>query len=200
MQRESETNRLEAFSDGVMAVVITIMAFNVKSPAGATLTDLHRVAPELLVYVLSFAMIGIYWNNHHHLLRATERLDGAVMWANLHLLFWLSLMPLVTAWIGRYPVHALPAACYGVVALGCAIAYWVLVRRIISANGENSVVARAIGKDFKGNISLVCYLVGTGIAFVAPLASYGIYASVAVMWFVPDRRLAPSPEAEPGAG
>jgi uncharacterized membrane protein len=188
-KRESETDRLEAFSDGVMAVIITIMAFNVKSPVGATLSDLHRVLPELLVYVLSFALIGTYWNNHHHLLRATERLDGAVMWANLHLLFWLSLMPLVTAWIGRYPIHAVPAAAYGVVGLGSAIAYWVLVRRIIHANGESSVVAQAIGRDLKGSVSLVLYLAGVGFAFVTPVMSYLLYAAVAVMWFVPDRRL-----------
>jgi uncharacterized membrane protein len=172
-----------------MAVIITIMAFNVKSPVGATLSDLHRVLPELLVYVLSFALIGTYWNNHHHLLRATERLDGAVMWANLHLLFWLSLMPLVTAWIGRYPIHAVPAAAYGVVGLGSAIAYWVLVRRIIHANGESSVVAQAIGRDLKGSVSLVLYLAGVGFAFVTPVMSYLLYAAVAVMWFVPDRRL-----------
>jgi uncharacterized membrane protein len=196
-QRESETDRVEAFSDGVMAVIITIMAFNVKSPLGATLSDLHRVLPDLLVYVLSFALVGIYWNNHHHLLRATERIDGAVMWANLHLLFWLSLMPLVTAWIGRFPIHAVPAASYGVVGLGSAIAYWVLVRRIIHANGDASLVAQAIGRDLKGYASLVLYVAGIGFAFLAPVVSYVLYVSVAVMWFVPDRRLV-TRETAPG--
>jgi uncharacterized membrane protein len=194
VRRESETDRLEAFSDGVMAVVITIMAFDVKSPAGATFSAFHRVVPELLVYLLSFAMIGIYWNNHHHLLRATERIDGAVMWANLHLLFWLSLMPIVTAWIGRYPIHALPAAAYGLVGLGSAIAYTVLVRRIIHANGDSSRVARAIGSDLKGKLSLALYALGIGIAFATPVASYFVYAAVAVMWFVPDPRLASTKE------
>ena len=195
MKRESETDRLEAFSDGVMAVVITIMAFDVKSPAGATLSAFHHVVPDLLVYLLSFAMIGIYWNNHHHLLRVTDRMDAGVMWANLHLLFWLSLMPIVTAWIGRYPIHAFPAAAYGLVGLGAAIAYTILVRGIIHANGDSSVVARAIGSDFKGKLSLVLYVSGVGLAFVTPVVSYVVYAAVAIMWFVPDRRLAVAKEA-----
>ena len=133
--RLDETDRLEAFSDGVMAVIITIMAFNVKPPNGASLSATHAVLPELLVYMLSFAMIGIYWNNHHHLLRSTDRMDGSVMWSNLFLLFWLSLVPVVTGWVGRYPNHALPAATYGIVALGSALAYSILVRFIIRANG-----------------------------------------------------------------
>ncbi|MGA2528884.1 MAG: TMEM175 family protein [Acidimicrobiales bacterium] len=195
MERVNETERVEAFSDGVMAVIITIMAFDVKSPVGTSLTALHRVLPALFVYVLSFAMIGIYWNNHHHLLRATDKIDGAVMWANLHLLFWLSLMPIVTAWIGHYPIHSLPAASYGVVGLGAAVGYWILVRRIIHANGDSSTVARAIGSDLKGNISLVFYVAGTGLAFVAPVVSYVLYAAVAVMWFVPDRRLVTAEDA-----
>ncbi|MGO9581393.1 MAG: TMEM175 family protein [Acidimicrobiales bacterium] len=195
MQRLSETDRLEAFSDGVMAVIITIMAFNVKPPAGASLSALHDRLPQLLVYVLSFAMVGTYWNNHHHLLRATERMDGAVMWANLHLLFWLSLLPIVTGWVGRYPLHALPAAAYGVVGLGSAAAYWILVRRIIHANGDSSAIARAIGSDMKGNLSLILYAAGAGSAFAAPVASYVMYGAVAVMWFVPDRRLALTQEA-----
>jgi uncharacterized membrane protein len=186
--RLSETERLEAFSDGVMAVIITIMAFNVRPPTGTSVSALHSVLPELLVYILSFAIVGIYWNNHHHLLRATERMGGAVMWANLFLLFWLSLMPLVTGWVGKYPRHALPAAAYGLVGLGSAIAYWILVRMIIRANGTDSTVARAIGSDIKGNLSLVLYAAGIGLAFAAPVASYALYAAVAIMWFVPDRR------------
>ena len=192
--RLSETDRLEAFSDGVMAVIITIMAFNVKPPNGASLSALHGVVPDLLVYVLSFAIVGTYWNNHHHLLRATERMNGAVMWANLFLLFWLSLMPIVTGWVGRYPRHGLPIAAYGLVGLGSAIAYWILVRMIIRANGRESAVARAIGSDIKGNVSLVLYAAGVGLAFAAPVASYAAYAAVAVMWLVPDRRLALSQE------
>jgi uncharacterized membrane protein len=190
--RLNDTDRLEAFSDGVMAVIITIMAFNVRSPVGASLSALHRTLPDLLVYVLSFAIVGTYWNNHHHLLRATERLDGAVMWANLHLLFWLSILPIATAWVGRFPSHALPAGAYGVVGLGSAVAFWILVRMIIRANGRDSAVARAIGTDIKGNLSLVLYGTGVGLAVVSPVISYVLYASVAVMWFVPDRRLAPA--------
>ncbi len=186
--RLSETDRLEAFSDGVMAVIITIMAFNVKPPLGASLHAVHGVVPDLLVYVLSFAIVGTYWNNHHHLLRATERMNGAVMWANLFLLFWLSLLPVVTAWVGKFPSHALPAAAYGLVGLGSAIAFWILVRAIIRANGADSTVARAIGSDIKGNLSLVLYAFGAGLAFVAPVVSYVMYGAVAVMWFVPDRR------------
>jgi uncharacterized membrane protein len=195
MQRLSETDRLEAFSDGVMAVVITIMAFNVKPPDGASLSAFHRVLPGLFVYVLSFAMIGIYWNNHHHLLRATGRMDGAVMWANLHLLFWLSLLPIVTAWVGHYPLHTLPAVSYGAVGLGSALAYWVLVRTIIRANGSDSAVARALGSDLKGRLSPALYAAGVGLAFATSVLSYVIYAAVAVMWFIPDRRLAEGQEA-----
>lgn len=188
--RLSETDRLEAFSDGVMAVIITIMAFNVKPPTEASLSALHHDLPELLVYVLSFAIVGTYWNNHHHLLRATERMNGAVMWANLHLLFWLSLLPIVTGWVGKFPRHALPAGAYGAVALGSAVAFWILVRMIIRANGRESTVARAIGSDSKGNLSLVLYAAGVGLAAVTPVASYVLYGTVALMWFVPDRRFA----------
>lgn len=194
--RLSETDRLEAFSDGVMAVIITIMAFNVKPPLGSSLSAVHSVLPELLVYVLSFAIVGTYWNNHHHLLRATTRMNGAVMWANLFLLFWLSLLPIVTGWVGKYPRHALPAASYGLVGLGSAIAYWILVRAIIRANGTDSTVARAIGSDIKGNASLALYAAGSGLAFASPVASYIMYAAVAIMWFVPDRRLALRPEGQ----
>jgi len=185
----TDTDRLEAFSDGVMAVIITIMAFEVRPPGGPSLEALHHDLPHLLVYVLSFAIVGIYWNNHHHLLRVTERISGSVMWANLHLLFWLSLLPIVTGWIGTFPVHSLPAASYGVVGLGSAVAYWVLVRRIIHANGSDSAVARGVGSDLKGNLSLVLYLAGIGVAVASPVASYALYAAVALMWFVPDRRL-----------
>jgi len=183
-----DTDRLEAFSDGVMAVIITIMAFNVKPPAGTSISALHGVLPRILVYILSFVMIGIYWNNHHHLLRATDRMDAAVMWSNMFLLFWLSLLPVVTDWVGTYPNHSLPAASFGVIALGAGFAYWLLVRAIIRANGQSSKVAQAVGGDLKGNLSVVLYAAGTGLAFVAPVLAYVLYAAVAVMWFVPDRR------------
>ena len=191
----TDTDRLEAFSDGVMAVIITIMAFSVKPPTGASFSALHSVLPELLVYVLSFVMVGTYWNNHHHLLRATAKMNGAVMWANLHLLFWLSLLPIVTGWVGRYPLHSLPAASYGLVGLGAAVAFWILVRAIIRVNGRDSAVARGIGSDVKGNLSLVLYATGVGLAALTPVASYVLYGTVAVMWFVPDRRLAPPERA-----
>ncbi len=187
--RLTETDRLEAFSDGVMAVIITIMAFNVKPPSGASLSAMRGDLSELLVYVLSFAIVGTYWNNHHHLLRATERLNASVMWANLHLLFWLSLLPIVTGWVGKYPRHALPAGAYGIVGLGAAVAFWILVRMIVSANGSDSTVAQAIGSNIKGNLSLVLYGAGAGLSAVTPVVSYFLYGAVALMWFVPDRRL-----------
>ncbi len=193
--RLNDTDRLEAFSDGVMAVIITLMAFSIPIPNGPTGTALRDSIPHLLVYVLSFVMVGIYWNNHHHLLRATEHIDGTVMWSNLLLLFWLSLFPIVTAWIGRYPKHTLPALVYGAVALGAALAYSVLVRRIIRVDGSASAVARSIGSDAKGYLSLVMYAAGIGLAFVTPFLSYGFYAAVAVIWFIPDRRLTDAPTA-----
>ena len=182
------TDRLEAFSDGVMAVIITIMAFELRAPAGTTFAALrHELAP-LLVYVLSFANIGIYWNNHHHLLRFTPRISPAVMWSNLHLLFWLSLVPVLTEWVGEAPQHALPAASYGAVALAAAVAYWVLVRSIIRAN-SGSQIATAIGGDAKGLVSIGIYAAGIALSPLSAYFSYALYAGVAVMWFVPDRRL-----------
>ncbi len=187
--RELDAHRLEAFSDGVMAVIITIMAFDLKTPATPDLHGLsHRVAP-LLVYVLSFTMIGIYWNNHHHLLRATERISGAVMWSNLYLLFWLSLIPFATAWVGTAHAHSLPAITYGAVALGAAIAYSALVRAILHANPNDKSLAAAVGTDIKGMVSLAIYAIGVGLAFVSPYLAYASYALVSVIWFVPDRRL-----------
>ncbi len=188
----NETDRLEAFSDAVMAVIITIMAFNVKPPAATSLSAVRASMPELLVYVLSFAIIGTYWNNHHHLLRATHRMSGGVMWSNLHLLFWLSLFPVVTGWVGLFPGAAVPSAFYGVVGLASAFAYWILVRAIIRANGADSQVARRIGSDLKGKLSPVLYAAGVGLAFATPIAADLVYAAVAAMWFVPDRRLAPA--------
>jgi uncharacterized membrane protein len=188
-----ETDRVEAFSDSVMAVIITLMAFNVKPPNGTALVALRGDLPQLLVYVLSFAIVGIYWNNHHHLFRATDHLSAGVMWSNLHLLFWLSLLPIATGWVGRFPFEPFPSAFYGLLGLATAVAYWILVRAIIRANGKDSRVARAIRSDTKGRLSLVLYAAGTGLAFAAPVASYVAYVVVAIMWFVPDRRLAREP-------
>jgi uncharacterized membrane protein len=196
--RLSETDRLEAFSDGVLAVIITIMAFSIPTPGGSSAAALHGLVPHLLVYVLSFATIGIYWNNHHHLLRATERISGSVMWANLFLLFWLSLFPIVTAWVGRFPRHALPAMSYGLIGLGAGVAYSVLVRMIIRVNGSDSTVGRSIGTDTKGYLSLVLYAAGMALAFVprSPWLAYVAYGAVAVMWFIPDRRFTIVAESE----
>jgi uncharacterized membrane protein len=190
--REIDAHRVEAFSDGVMAVIITIMAFDLKTPGTPDLHGLaQRVAP-LLVYVLSFTVIGIYWNNHHHLLRATERISGAVMWTNLHLLFWLSLVPFATAWVGTAHGRLLPAVTYGAVALGAALAYSALVQAILRANPDDEYLAAAVGADVKGTVSLAIYMFGVGLAFVNPYLAYVCYASVSLLWFVPDRRLTPS--------
>jgi uncharacterized membrane protein len=185
---EMGTARVEAFSDSVMAVIITIMAFQLRAPRDATLDAVRDQLPGLLAYVLSFVAVGIYWNNHHHLLRAADQISGAVMWANLFLLFWLSLIPVLTQWLRDAYRHALPAAAYGAVLLAAGLAYAILVRALIQANGRESAVAEAIGSDVKGNASLVLYAAGVGLAFVSPWISYALYVAVAVMWFVPDRR------------
>jgi len=183
-----EADRLEAFSDGVMAVIITIMAFGLSIPKEPTWHALSEQVPSLLVYILSFTMIGIYWNNHHHLLRATERISASVMWANLALLFWLSLIPFATKWVGEEHRASLPASVYGMVALGAALAYGVLVRAIIRANGRGSTVAVAVGSDRKGNVSIGLYVAAIVLAWVSPWVAYALYIAVAVVWFVPDRR------------
>jgi uncharacterized membrane protein len=183
-----DSNRVEAFSDGVMAVIITIMAFELKRPDHPTWHALTQSMSGLLVYILSFVIIGIYWNNHHHLFRATERISGAVMWANLFLLFWLSLLPFVTYWVSTFYKSHLPASIFGVVALGAAVAFEILVRTIIRANGRDSAVARAVGSDLKGNLSVAMYAAGVGLAWVSPWIAYGLYVAVAIVWFVPDRR------------
>jgi uncharacterized membrane protein len=171
-----------------MAVIITIMAFQLRAPRDATLDAVRDQLPGLLAYVLSFVAVGIYWNNHHHLLRAADRISSAVMWANLFLLFWLSLIPVLTEWLRDAYRHALPAAAYGAVLLAAGFAYAILVRALIRANGRTSAVAQAIGSDVKGNASLVLYAAGVGLAFVSPWISYVLYVAVAIMWFVPDRR------------
>ncbi len=186
---ERETQRLEAFSDGVMAVIITIMAFELHTPLRASVHALGKRLPALLIYLLSFTFIGIYWNNHHHLLRAARRVSAAVMWGNLHLLFWLSLIPVCTEWIGEDYRHSLPAAAYGVVCFGSAVAFSLLVVAIVRTDGRDSVVARAIGSNLKGRVSLLLYAVGVALAALSPYASYAVYAVVALIWFIPDRRL-----------
>jgi uncharacterized membrane protein len=185
---ELGTSRTEAFSDGVMAVIITIMALELRAPEGATLEAVRGRLPGLLVYLLSFVIIGIYWNNHHHLLRAAERISGAAMWANLFLLFCLSLIPVQTEWLRDEYRHPLPAAAYGTVALAAGVGYSILARALIRANGPDSAVAAAIGSDRKGYASLALYAAGVGLAFVSPWIAYGCYVAVAVLWFIPDRR------------
>jgi uncharacterized membrane protein len=184
-----DTHRLEAFSDGVMAVIITIMAFDLKVPLTADLHGLATRVPALLVYMLSFTVIGIYWNNHHHLLRATGRISSSVMWTNLHLLFWLSLIPFATDWVGTAHDRSLPAATYGVVALGAAVAYFALVRAILHANSEDEALAAAVGRDIKGTVSAIIYAIGIALAFVSPYLAYACYVAVSLLWFIPDRRL-----------
>jgi uncharacterized membrane protein len=193
-QVESETGRLEAFSDGVLAVIITIMALELKAPVEGTFRSLHDRLPALLVYILSFTFIGIYWNNHHHLLRAARRITAVVMWANLHLLFWLSLIPVLTEWIGEHYEKTAPAATYAMVCLCAGVAFTILVWAIIRADGSSSLVATAIGSDVKGRVSMLGYAAATALAFVSPWISYALIAAVALMWFIPDRRLTrPSP-------
>ena len=180
--------RLEAFSDGVIAIIITIMVLELKVPDADTLEALLPLMPVLLSYVLSFIYVGIYWNNHH-LLHAVSHVNGRVLWANLHLLFWLSLIPFVSGWMGENHFTTLPVAAYGIVLFMCAIAYSVLVRSLTSQHGENKVLADAIGSDTKGNLSLVLYLVGVGLAFVHPWIGFAFYVAVALMWLVPDSRI-----------
>jgi uncharacterized membrane protein len=197
---ESETGRLEAFSDGVIAVIITITALELRAPVGGSFTDLLSRLPTLLVYILSFVFIGMYWNNHHHLLRAARRVTGGVMWANLHLLFWLSLIPVLTGWLGEhYQKHA-PAATYGVVGLGAGVAFIILTKAIIRADGSDSLVAQAIGRDYKGRVSLLAYAAAIGLAFVSPWITYALFVGVALMWFVPDRRFSRQATRSPSPG
>jgi uncharacterized membrane protein len=186
---ELGSERLEAFSDAVFAVIITIMALELRAPEGHTLAHVRDdLLPGLVAYVLSFSLLGIYWNNHHHLLRAAERINGSVMWTNLFLLFWLSLIPVLTEWVREEYEYPLPAAAYGVVLLASGFAYSLLVRALIRANGRDSAVARAIGSDVKGNLSLVIYAAAIPLAFVSPWIAYALYVVVALVWFVPDRR------------
>ena len=181
--------RLEAFSDGVIAIIITIMVLELKVPHGSDFASLAPLLPVFLSYVLSFVYVGIYWNNHHHMLHATHKVSGSVLWANLHLLFWLSLFPFATAWMGENHFTALPTAMYGVVLLMAAIAYWILQQRIIAVEGHDSLLARATGNDFKGRLSPLFYIAGIALAFVQPWLSCALYVLVALVWLVPDRRI-----------
>ena len=181
--------RLEAFSDGVIAIIITIMVLEMKVPHDPTWAGLASLAPVFLSYVLSFVYVGIYWNNHHHMLHACSSVSGGVLWANLHLLFWLSLLPFVTGWMGENHFGALPSAVYGVVLLGSAIAYWVLQQSIIAAGGENSVLRRAVGRDWKGTLSPLAYIAGIAASFWNPWIAEAMYVLLALVWVVPDRRI-----------
>jgi len=181
--------RLEAFSDGVLAIIITIMVLELKVPHGAGLDSLGPMLPAFLSYVLSFIYVGIYWNNHHHLLHAAHRVSGGLLWANLNLLFWLSLFPVTTAWMGENHFAPLPSAVYGFVLLMAAIAYWLLQRCIIAIEGPDSMLARAVGRDWKGKLSPLVYLLAIPGAFVAPGIAPGLYVLVALIWLVPDRRI-----------
>jgi uncharacterized membrane protein len=181
--------RLEAFSDGVIAILITIMVLSLDVPKGSNWADLRHVIPRFLTYLLSFVVLGIYWNNHHHMLQAASRVNGAILWANLHLLFWLSLFPFFTSWMGTTHFAELPVSAYGAVLLLAAIAYYVLQMIIVSEHGPDSTIAQAVGRDLKGKISPALYTVAIPLAFVDRWISVAIYALVALMWFVPDRRL-----------
>ena len=182
-------SRLEAFSDGVIAILITIMVLELKVPQRGDLAGLIPLYPVFLSYLLSFVFLGIYWSNHHHLLQAVKQVDGRVLWANLHLLFWLSLIPFVTGWVGENHFVPWPVAMYGVVLLMAAIAYYILARTLVSLHGKESTIAIALGADFKGKISVVIYLLAIPLAFVSQWIAGGLYVAVAVMWLIPDRRI-----------
>ncbi len=181
--------RLEAFSDGVMAIIITIMVLELKVPHETTTEALAKLLPVFLSYALSFVYLGIYWNNHHHMLHATHRVTGAMLWANLHLLFWLSLIPFATGWMGENQFAALPAALYGVVLLLAAIAYFLLQQSIIASQGADSLLRKAVGSDWKGKISPLFYATAIPMAFWSTWVALGLYVAVALIWLVPDRRI-----------
>jgi uncharacterized membrane protein len=182
-------SRLEAFSDGVVAIIITIMVLELRVPHGAELSSLRPLLPVFLSYVLSFVFVGIYWSNHHHLLQAVKQVNGRILWANLHLLFWLSLIPFVTAWMGENHFAAWPVALYGVVLLCAGIAYFILTRALLNLHGKESALAIALGADFKGKISVIICAVAIPLAFVHPLLAGALYVLIAAMWLVPDRRI-----------
>jgi uncharacterized membrane protein len=185
-----EKNRLEAFSDGVLAIIITIMVLELKVPHGSELAALQPLLPVFLTYLLSFVYVGIYWNNHHHLIKAAHKVNGAMMWANLHLLFWLSLFPFVTGWMGENHFQPVPTALYGAVMLLAAIAYYILQSVIIAQEGRDSKLAASIGRDFKGKLSPVLYAIAIAASFFQPWIAGCVYVFVALMWLIPDRRIA----------
>ena len=184
-----EKDRLLAFSDGVIAIIITIMVLELTAPHGANWSDLAPLAPVFSSYVLSFTFVAIYWNNHHHLLYTLSRVNGTILWANLHLLFWLSLIPFATAWVGENPFAPVPTAVYGVAFLMPGCAYYLLVRAMLQLEGPDSTLARAVGRDLKGKGSLVLYAAGIAIALIEPWGAVAIYVAVALMWLIPDRRI-----------
>ena len=181
--------RLEAFSDGVIAIIITIMVLELKVPHGAEWEALGPLIPVLLSYVLSFVFVGIYWNNHHHMLQAARQVNGGILWANLHLLFWLSLIPFVTRWMGENHFAALPVALYGTVLLMAACAYFILARSLIAHHGKDSELALALGRDYKGKVSVILYAAAIPLSFVNAWIATAIYVAVAIMWCIPDRRI-----------
>jgi uncharacterized membrane protein len=182
-------SRLEAFSDGVIAIIITIMVLELRAPAGTDLPSLQPLIPVFISYLVSFAYLAIYWNNHHHMLHTCRRVNGSILWANIHLLFWLSFFPFVTAWVGEKPGATAPSALYGVILLLAALAYYILQNTIIAVEGKHSILAKAVGKDFKGKLSLVLYAGAIAASLVLPPVAHIIYVAVALMWLVPDRRI-----------
>ena len=182
-------NRLEAFSDGVLAIIITIMVLEIKTPEGTDFRSFLKLLPVFMSYILSFIYVGIYWNNHHHLMHTVKKVKGGILWANLHLLFWLSLIPFATAWIGEHHFAAFPMFIYGCVLLMCALAYFILQIQIISNHGNDSILARAIGKDFKGKASVILYFIAILSTYYHEVISAVIYILVALMWLIPDKRI-----------
>jgi uncharacterized membrane protein len=184
-----EKNRMEAFSDGVLAIIITIMVLELKVPHGDHFTDLLPVWPIFLSYLLSFIYVGIYWNNHHHMMYTVKHINGSVLWANLNLLFWLSLIPFVTAWMGENHFSMWPVTIYGIDLLMCALSYSLLLSRLLTQEGPNSLLARAVGKGKKGKVSVLIYVLALGASFINSWISFGLYGVVAVIWFIPDKRI-----------
>ncbi len=182
-------NRIEAFSDGVLAIIITIMILEIKVPESNTFDSLKLLIPVFLSYVLSFAYVGIYWNNHHHMFQAVKQINGSVLWGNLFLLFWLSLIPFATSWIGSQHFAAVTMSCYGFILFMCAVSYTILLNKIIKLEGKDSLLAKIAEKDYKGKISLFCYLLGVPLAFVSVWISGLLYFTVALIWIVPDMRI-----------
>lgn len=182
-------NRLEAFSDGVLAIIITIMILEMKVPLGDHLADLGPILPKFITYVLSYIYIGIYWNNHHHLWQAVEHVNGSVLWANLHLLFWLSLLPLATGWMGQNYFSSIPNALYGFILLMASVAWWILAKAVVKEEGKLSQISKAYKRDIKTKLSMLAYVIGIILSFIQPILSILIYTAIAAFWFIPDKRI-----------